>query len=106
MRLFLKEKELPLNYLPLSISGIKLPYFKLSYASLSNRYFEVLMLTEDEYKVIGQEIGEAVLAVNEQGRIVSVETIITYLEMQNGKVSHLHYKHRYQHAIKLLMRNA
>ncbi|WP_159282403.1 MULTISPECIES: hypothetical protein [Rahnella] len=61
------------------------------------------MLTDEEYSQIRQEIGEAVITVLEEGKIVSVETIITQLEKKHQKVVHLHHKDRFWKAIDLLI---
>lgn len=47
------------------------------------------MQTEEENLLVRREIGDAVLAVLEQGKVVSVESIITYLERQHHEVTHL-----------------
>ena len=64
------------------------------------------MQSEEENQLVRREIGEAVLAVLEQGKIVSVENIITYLERQHQEVTHLQYKNRYLHALDLLIKNS
>ncbi|CAM3762097.1 hypothetical protein [Rahnella] len=61
------------------------------------------MLTDEEHLLIRQEIGDAVAVVLEQGKIVSVETIITQLERKQQKVVHLHHKDRFKHAIEFLI---
>lgn len=64
------------------------------------------MQTEEENLLVRREIGDAVLAVLEQGKVVSVESIITYLERQHYEVTHLQYKNRYKHAVDLLIKNS
>ena len=47
------------------------------------------MQTEEEDLLVKREIGDAVLSVLEQGKVVSVENIITYLEKQYHEATHL-----------------
>ncbi len=61
------------------------------------------MMTDEEDSLIRQEIGEAVITVLEEGKVVSVETIITQLEQKQQKVVHLHHKDRFLKAIDLLI---
>ena len=56
-------------------------------ANLSEKLLEVEMQTEEENLLVRREIGDAVLAVLEQGKVVSVESIITYLERQHYEVT-------------------
>ncbi|RJT12784.1 hypothetical protein [Rahnella inusitata] len=64
------------------------------------------MQTEEENLIVRKEIGDAVLAVLEQGKVVSVENIITYLERQHQEVTHMQYKNRYRHAVDLLIKKS
>ena len=64
------------------------------------------MQTEEEDLLVRREIGDAVLAVLEQGKVVSVENIITYLEKQYHEATHLQYKNRYRHAVDLLIKHS
>jgi len=64
------------------------------------------MQTEEEDLLVKREIGDAVLSVLEQGKVVSVENIITYLEKQYHEVTHLQYKNRYRHAVDLLIKHS
>ena len=64
------------------------------------------MQTEEENLLVRKEIGDAVLAVLEQGKVVSVENIITYLERQHQEVIHMQYKNRYRHAVDLLIKKS
>lgn len=58
-------------------------------ANLSEKLLMVDMQTEEENLLVRKEIGDAVLAVLEQGKVVSVENIITYLERQHQEVTHM-----------------
>ena len=75
-------------------------------ANLSEKLLEVDMQTEEENLLVRREIGDAVLAVLEQGKVVSIESIITYLERQHHEVTPLQYKNRYRHAVDLLIKHS
>ena len=75
-------------------------------ANLSEKLLEVDMQTEEENLLVRREIGDAVLAVLEQGKVVSVESLITYLERQHHKVTHMQYQNRYRHAVDLLIKKS
>jgi hypothetical protein len=59
----------------------------------------------DKRLLIHQETGDAVVVVLEQGKVVSVETIITQLERKQQKVLHPHHKDkdRFKHTIEFLI---
>jgi hypothetical protein len=64
------------------------------------------MREDKENSLIRNEIGEAVLAVLVEGKIVSVETIITHIERKQQQVSDDEYKRTLHQVVDLLIRSS